>query len=248
MGLFQRSFAIALFAGAASVASAGPMLEQNIVLTFSDPSAAQREIRYSQPAGPGQDGSLTYQTAVPIELEIQLEDVGINTPLLIDANLTMTIAVGQASPGSLPNQFISSVFGTFEFRRASDNEVLIIGEIGDGSLARRGSSGGVDANGLMASIQFDVTFTNAMVDELLGAGYAFPGFDTSREGTAAWTLTRILQTVPGGPTMVVGSDSFLSSFNADSAFTASLPVVPTPGAISLIAAAGVLVMGIRRRD
>lgn len=243
MRLFSRSaFAGIVAALAGSAASAGVM-DQNIYLTFSDP-AGQREVTYTQPTMGGEDGSLTYNTSVPVNLGFDLSDFALGSFSIL-SNLTMDVDVGPASMIAV-NDFIASTSGTFQYRRQSDNALLIDGSFTDASLRILRQSGGVTANGLMNMGQFNVTFTAAMIAELLANGYAFPGFDENRIGDASWTLTGVTPSValispPGS------AEQFFRSFTSNAAFTATLPVVPTPGAVSLAVAAGVVGMGRRRR-
>lgn len=246
----RNVMAVVALAGAAASASAGPMaFTQTIGLTFRDPGSG-RELSYTQPAGLGGLGALTYDSSVPVELSIQLGDFGILTPLLISSRLSLDVDVGPASAGALPQQFVASTFGDFTFVRASDNVPLIVGSFNDGSLARRRTAGGLEASGLIATPQFTITFIAALLAEFSNVGFNFPGFDEDRFGDLAFTLTNIVQTNPGDPAVITPpqtAEQFLSSFTADSAFTASIPVIPTPGAVGLAFTAGLMLVGKRRR-
>ncbi|MBL8746960.1 MAG: hypothetical protein JNK58_11475, partial [Phycisphaerae bacterium] len=145
-----------------------------------------------------------------------------------------------------PNEFLATSSGVFEYRRQSDNALLITGSFTDASLSILRTSGGLTANGLMNMGQFNMGFTAAMLTEFSNFGFNFPGFDTSRIGDASWTLTGVtpvvsLMTPPGS------AEQFFANFNSNAAFTATVPVLPTPGALSLAVAAGFMVFGTRRR-
>ena len=252
MGLSIRTLALVALASSAGIgASASAGLADNFInLTFSDPSGATREISYTQPAQSPQLGVVSYNTEVPIDLEIQLNDFGIDMPLVITTNLSMNVSVGPSTFIPETNQNVAATFnGMFEFRRESDDAVLITGRFLEGSLARRGGSGGLEANGEIEPGGFELTFSDAFLTELSNFGFAFPGFDSTREATVAWTLTRISQIGSGAPVVQPPgyAENFLRSFTADSAFTAAIPVIPTPGAMSLALAAGLLCFGVRRR-
>lgn len=244
MGLFTRStIAMSVIAGAATAASAG--FTENIYLAFSDP-VGQREVRYTQPPANPQLGSMTYNTQVPISLSFDFSDFGIFTPLEIITNLSMQTSIGPASPGSQPNEFLATAFGGYEFRRASDNELLISISFADASLSMLRTSGGLTANGPMQTAQFTVLFTAALLTEFSGVGYSFAGFDNGRTGDASFTLTAVtpvvnLVTPPGG------AEQFFGSFTSNASFSSTIPVIPTPGSAILIAAAGLVIVGRRRR-
>lgn len=246
MSWFTRS-AVAgglLVALAGASANAG-LFNQNIYLTFSDP-VGQREVRYTQPADGTQQGSLTYNTAVPVVLSFDLSDFGIGAPVLISSSLELDVTVGSASPGSQANEFLATTFGEFTYRDAGTNELLLSGSFSDASLSVLRTSGGLTANGQMQTVQFSVTFHGALLTEFANAGYMHAGIDENRVGDASWTLTGVSPTIslvtPQG-----SAEQFFASFNSNAAFTATIPVVPTPGAVSLALAAGFVAFGIRRR-
>lgn len=244
--LFSRAAlgGVALLALVAGTASAGTFT-QNIYLTFSDP-VGQREVRYVQPPTPADLGVLTYNTSIPLNLSFDFSDFGL-PPALISSKLDLQVAVSPATPTGRPGEFVASTNGTFKYFRASDNALLIDGRFGDAALSVLRTSGGLTANGQMQSLEFSLTFTQVLVDELLlQSGYSFGGFDTDRTGDASWTLTGVSPSIslirpPGG------SEDFFANFTSNAAFSATIPVVPTPGVVSLVVAAGVLAMGARRR-
>jgi uncharacterized protein (TIGR03382 family) len=235
--------ALSLIAGAASAASAG--FTENIYLAFSDP-VGQREVRYIQPADATQLGAMTYNTQAPINLSFDFSDFGIFTPLELVTNLTMTASIGPASPGSQANEFLATAFGGFEFRRQSDNALMISVSFADASLSMLRTSGGLTANGPIQTAQFTVLFTAALLAEFAGVGYDFAGFDTSRTGDASFTLTAVTPVVnlitPPGST-----EQFFGNFASNASFSSTIPVIPTPGAATLVAAAGLVIVGRRRR-
>lgn len=244
MSLFMRSAVVGIVAAVAGTSASAGVFDQNIYLTFSDP-VGQREVRYLQPASAAELGNITYNTSIPLNLSFDLSDFGLGG-LVIQSNLTLDIDVGPASAGLQPNEFLATSSGAFEYRRQSDNALLITGSFTDASLSILRTSGGLTANGLMNMGQFNMAFTAAMLTEFSGFGFNFPGFDTSRIGDASWTLTGVtpvvsLMTPPGS------AENFFANFNSNAAFTATVPVLPTPGALSLAAAAGLMVFGTRRR-
>lgn len=244
MSLFMRSAVAGIIAAVAGSSANAGLFDQNIYLTFSDP-VGQREVRYLQPASAAELGNLTYNTSIPLNLSFDLSDFGLGG-LIVTSNLSLDIDVGPASAGAQPNEYLATSSGEFEYRRQSDNALLISGSFTDASLSILRTSGGLTANGLMNMGQFNMTFHADLLTEFAGFGFAFPGFDTSRIGDASWTLTGVtpvvsLMTPPGS------AENFFANFNSNAAFTATVPVLPTPGALSLAIAAGVMVMGVRRR-
>ncbi len=244
MRLFTRSAVAGILAAVAGASANAGVFDQNIYLTFSDP-VGQREVRYLQPASAAELGNLTYNTQVPLNLSFDLSDFGLGA-LVLTSTLDLDIDVGPASAGAQPNEYLATSTGTFSYRRQSDNALLISGSFTDASLSILRTSGGLTANGLMNMGQFNMTFHADLLSEFTGFGYAFAGFDNTRIGDASWTLTGVtpvvsLMTPPGS------AEQFFANFQSNAAFTATVPVIPTPGAISLAVAAGVMVFGVRRR-
>jgi hypothetical protein len=240
----MRSAVAGIVAAVAGSSALAGNFDQNIYLTFSDP-IGQREVRYIQPASAAELGNLTYNTSVPLNLSFDLSDFGLGG-LIITSTLTLDIDVGPASAGAQPNEYLATSSGEFEYRRQSDNALLISGSFTDASLSILRTSGGLTANGLMNMGQFNVEFTPDMLVEFSNVGFNFPGWDSSRFGDASWTLTGVtpvvsLMTPPGS------AEQFFANFNSNAAFTATFPVLPTPGAMSLAVAAGLMVFGGRRR-
>lgn len=245
MRLFTRTAVTGIVAALAGSAAQAGVFDQNIYLTFSDP-VGQREVRYTQPADATQDGNLTYNTSIPLVLSFDLSDFGFGAALLITSTLEMNVAVGPASAGAQPNEYLATTTGEFVYRRNSDNAVLITGSFTDASLSILRTSGGLTANGLMNMGQFNMTFHGDLLAEFVNFGFNFPGFDETRIGDASWTLTGVtpqitLMTPPGS------AEQFFASFQSNAAFTATVPVLPTPGALTLTVAAGIMVLGVRRR-
>lgn len=202
-------------------------------------------MRYIQPASAAELGNITYNTSVPINLSFDLSDFGLGA-LTIVSNLSLDIDVGPASAGAQPNEFLATSSGEFEYRRQSDNALLLSGSFTDASLSILRTSGGLTANGLMNMGQFNVAFAPDLLTEFSGFGYNFAGFDGTRFGDASWTLTGVtpvvsLITPPGS------AEQFFANFNSNAAFTATIPVIPTPGAATLAIAAGIMAFGSRRR-
>jgi hypothetical protein len=245
MRLFTRSVFAGVVASVAGASANAGLFDQNIYLTFSDP-VGQREVRYTQPADATQQGNITYNTSIPLNLSFDLSDFGLGG-LVIESNLALDIDVGPASVGVQPNEYLATSSGSFEFRRESDDALLISGSFIQASLSILRTSGGLTANGLMQSLQFSMTFHGDLLTEFTNFGYAFAGFDTERVGDASWTLTGVspsisLITPPGS------AEQFFANFTSNAAFTATVPVLPTPGSVTLGIAAGVLMFGGRRRN
>lgn len=243
MHLFARSAVAGVVAALAGASANAGLFDNNIYMTFADP-AGQREVRYIQPADATQLGNLTYNTTIPINLQFDLSDFGMGA-FSITSCLSMDVDIGPASAGAQVGEFLARASGDFEYKRKSDGVVLMNGSFQDASMSILRTSGGVTANGLMNMGQFNMSFTPAMLAEFLGHGFAFPGFDGTRFGDASWTLTGVtpnvsLITPPGG------SEQFFANFNSNSSFTSTIPVLPTPGAMGLAMAAGVVTLRRRR--
>ncbi|MDX2115000.1 MAG: hypothetical protein SFZ24_05175 [Planctomycetota bacterium] len=249
MSMYTRSAAAAglLFAVVGS-ANAG-MFNQNIFIGFQDPFGG-RELIYTQPATAAELGSLTYDTSrTTVDLTIDLSDFGFGSSLVIVSRLQLDVDVGPASPGAQPNEFVATASGNFSFFRDSDGASLISGTFNNASLSiLRGTSGGLTANGLINAGQFNIAFNPALLQEFSNFGYQFAGFDTNRPGDASWTVTAPTPNPIDAMYTPQGSaENFFASFTANSAFTGTIPVIPTPGVLSLAAAAGLLILGSRRR-
>lgn len=244
MRLFMRSAVAGIVAAVAGASASAGMFDQNIYLTFSDP-VGQREVRYLQPATAADLGNITYNTSVPLNLSFDLSDFGLGA-LVLTSTLSLDVDVGPASAGSQPNEYLATSSGDFEYRRQSDNALLMSGSFVDASLSILRTSGGLTANGLMNMGQFNVSFAPDLLTEFSNFGYNFAGFDSSRIGDASWTLTGVTPVI-SLMTPMGSAEQFFANFNSNAAFTATIPVVPTPGAASLALAAGVMMFGSRRR-
>ncbi len=245
------AFGVVVAALSGASANAG-LLDNNIYLAFSDPFG-QREFTYTAPVAYGNNGLLTYNNAISLNLNFDLSDFGL-LPLIITSKLTMNQAqVGPVTPGAQPNEFLANASGAFSFRRAADDVVLLQGTFIDASLSMLRTSGGFSSNGIVNAGLFNLTFTPALIAELLAAGLAFPGLDETRIGDANWTLTSVLPQVNiitlfppdnggnGGPLQ------YFNNFNANSSFSATIPVLPTPGTAGLAVIAGLVMVGGHRR-
>ena len=242
MNCLPRTAIVAgIVAGLAGSASAG--FTENITFSFSDP-IGQREWTQVAPAQVGSDGVMTYNSAVVINLSVDLSDFGLGG-FTIPVYLNSTVNVLAASSAG-PNSFSASTIGNWTFTRVSDNAPLIIGSYQNAALNLVRTGGGLAADGQINMGNFNVSFTPAFVSELAGEGLAFGGFDTARTGDASWTLTNV-SPAPSLVTPQGGSQTYISSFAANSSFSATIPIVPTPGAATLAFAAGFIALGKRRR-
>ncbi len=246
------AFGVVIAALSGASANAG-IIDPNIYLSFSDPFG-QREFTYTEPAFQGQNGLLTYNNKINLNLNFDLSDFGLGSFTIVSELVMDQAQVGPVTPGAQPNEFLANASGAFAFREADGGDVLIQGTFINASLSMLRTSGGLSSNGIVNAGLFNLVFTPALIAELAAAGLAFPGLDENRVGDANWTLTSVVpQTTvftPPNPANGGGGEGpfqYFRNFNANSSFSATIPLLPTPGTAGLAAIAGIVMLGGNRR-
>ncbi len=229
------------FALIGMVASAGLAASANgaIFTTYQDP-AGDRELKYFAPTDGDIYGSLLIDTAIDFQVDLTEEGLGVLT--FPGATITKTAAVSDVTelvPGTI---FAAEVFNaTFEIRDADDN-LILAGTYGNAAekpfgadLTMLTTSATLNANSTAPGGSLEYTVGDAIASALATQGLVAGG-----AVDAAWTITAITSTV-------INEGGFFTDFEANSAFTGTLEVlpVPTPGAVGLAALAGIA--GVRRR-
>ncbi len=238
--------AIAAFCGLQASANAA------IIFSYADPTALVKEFVYTQPGGPAQNGSLSYNQSIIHNFVIDARQESPGALTTVPATLHFSnISVGPAA--QIGQLFGAVSMGDFEFRTTElSPRVLLHGHFDLGVLSTFFGSGAQQAaqNEIGGSLQF--TAGPALFDVLAGVGYTLPagGFDTSAPASAAWSLVNIEDSITSQSLVNFppSGDSFFPNFSADNSFVARATVVPTPGAISMFGVVSAFLLKRRRRD
>lgn len=226
-------------AGALALCALAGSAQAAIFTTYQDP-AGDREFKYTAPAGNDPYGKIAINTAINFQVDLTEEGLGVMT--FPGATITKSADVSTADaiiPGVI---HIAEVFNAdFEIRDAANN-LIIAGEYGNTSqkpwgadLTLLGTSATLNANATAAGGSLVYSLGPALSNALAGGGLAL-----GASVDAVWTVTALTSNQ-------INNTGFLKTFEANSAFTGTFEVVPvpTPGAVSLLAAAGAV--GLRRR-
>lgn len=223
-----------------------------VTFSFADNPDPNGQFIYTAPDFLGQDGFLTYNSQVPIDLGVDATGEGGSAFEYTDAIFSFSAGVGAIFDGPFPNTYFAPLFGgSMEFR-TSGGDLLFSGTFGDppaflniivntGSITVSVEVGGlnyVPGALLLADLSADI---GADVQGFL------PPFD------AVWTLSNMptLKTIippapPGGGRAI--DNVYLDDFQANSSFsgTTGLRMIPAPGAAAL-ASLGLVMVSARRR-
>lgn len=242
----------AFLAGFLAVSGAAASAQGAIIFSYADPSALVKEFVYSQPAAPGQEGSISYNESIihNFVIDARQEAPGALTTVPATLHFSSMTAGPVTQFGS---SFLAQTMGTFEFRTTElTPRVLLHGSFDLGVLSTFFGSGAQQAaqNEVGGSLQF--TAGPALFDVLAGVGYILPagGFDASAPASAAWSLVNIEDSITAQTLVNLppGNEVFFPNFSADNSFVARATVVPTPGAISMFGLASALLLKRRRCD
>lgn len=218
-----------LLASMAGLAVAGAA-NATVYFTYDDPFGPAKELQYTE-GNAMMDGHISYSSAVPFQFVVDGTDEGLGTTT-IDAAIIMDVDVGTATPGA-GGSFSASVTGTFEVRDFNTNELLLDGVITNGAVLTFSSTGGLLAT----------STNNSLTMSAHGSLLAFlGGLQLEPQMDVAWSLSDISPTVVG-----TNAWGYFESFNANTAFVGNAERVPSPGAASLLAAAGLVTLPRRRR-
>lgn len=219
----MRSTLLTAAAGAAfalaSTANAG------ISFSFADPVPG-RQLSNVADTNTG-IGTLSYDTSAVLVFYVDASDLGLGTLTFNNARMEMNMQLGQAmQQGSV---LLAPVVGSFTIYDMS-GEVrtdILTGNADSGTFVRISNT-----NSILFS---DPDFTYQAGPALSSVLPQGTLFTPATEGV--FTLTDV-QTV-GGTGLTTSGGAF-RSFNANASFTGNSGTVPTPGALALVAASGLL--------
>lgn len=228
-----------------------------VIFTYQAPQTQNREFGYRQPNGPGQAGSLVFDSSVLLEFTIDATEDGgprITIPAILDF-----------APTGQNNSFVGAVSGSggsyvapaglqFEFRvpgargTTQGQDVLLAGAFTQGFLTSEfGASGSVISAQNMGMGDLVLSAGPALFEALSSAGFALNpgGFAPGGPSSASWSLTDFSRSI-GEQDLITFDrgegtpvDRYLPTFDARSSFVAVATVVPAPGAMALLALAGI---------
>ena len=214
-------------AGAVALAQSA---QAGITFSFADPSGGQQLTHTANGGGPGV-GRFSYSVTTPITLIVDAASEGTTT--FTNARLEMNnlnIAAAQVI-----NMFtLAQVTGSFTFYDFTGGvrTNIVTGTAQNGSFVRLGGS-----NSLMFSSPNGLLYTAGPALQPLLGGVALTGLQD-----AVFTMTN-LQVAGGAP--LTGANGVFNNFVADTSFSGSSGLVPTPGSMAImVLAAGTL---LRRR-
>ncbi len=227
--LVGSASALALVAGSANAA---------VFFTFADPST-QLEVRGETPSGGGV-GDLTYGepplTEPVLQFKVDATEEG-GSITTFDAILDWDLQYGPATV--IGSTVIAEVTGTFEYRRADNDEVILSGDVGQASLIVTIGVGSILTD-FITNLTYEVgpalTAADPVVTDLQG------------EFDGVYTLTRLR--FDDGQQTIIGDDqlTYFNSFSANAAFTGTAERIPAPGSVALGALGlGLAATRLRRR-
>ncbi|MCE2966609.1 MAG: hypothetical protein ACK5WB_10055 [Phycisphaerales bacterium] len=224
----MRSLAVSALALLSSAGAASADLS----FTFSD--ATPGEITNTTNGTSPGVGRLTYNSSAVLNFIVN--GATEPTPFLTafpNARMELDMAIGTAS--SFMGVVSAPLSGFFRIYNADTGNDILRGDAGSGAFVRFGSS-----NALLFSDPVGLVYTfGADLIALLAPGRV----PTSPVQDGVFTLTNVR--APSGAPLNIGA-GMVPSFTADTAFTGSVTIIPTPGAAALMAIGG-LVATRRRR-
>jgi hypothetical protein len=221
-----------------------------VTLTYEDTSG-ERAVVHTEGGSSDEFSVLTVETMV--SLGVDMTDVGNGVVNFANARLEKSVNLGQVNTIG-PQTYIAPAYnGEFAFfdtmgtAQRGDDQLIIAGTYGvvPPSVSTSGESAGAafilsesgslttndSFDGGMLTLEMGTAFTSLFTGVPLGMG---PDRD------ASWTLTNIV------PDPGVNPYGFFTSFMADSAFTGSFALVPTPGSAALFGLSSTI-LAVRRR-
>jgi len=242
----MRAFELALLsAGALAI---GSVANAGVLFTYDDPNALNQEFKVFAPAGPGNPGTIDFDSTQTLRLRIDATEEQGGAIVEVDAHLFFfDMIVGPVS--LVGNSLVGISAGAFEFRTAGDDELIIRGEFDDGILLTLFGSGSQQTARNEAGGSLVLTPGQALFDLLDSVGYTLPGIAAGGPSSSAWSLADINEEV--NPDTLVNrgtnpNEMYFPTFDADSAFVGRF-TVPTPGSVVMVGLAGAMALGFRRR-
>lgn len=216
-------------AGTTAVAHAG------LTFSFADPAPGP-QVSFSGGVG----GLLTFDEEVSFSFVVDGSSEPVPFINVLTARLELSLTVGAAVPLG-GGDFAAPVSGSFRFYDPlvfdPTQSTILSAVVADGVFLRVGAGSSVNSDSLVFGLSF---VAGPQLEALLLPGRAIaPLFD------AVFTLTDVLN--DAGGSVIAGPDGGpISAFTANASFSGSANVVPTPGAVALMALGGVAAARRRR--
>jgi len=188
-----------------------------VSFTYADPPGSN-EVVYTAPLDPGDDGVVTVDTIV--DLQVDLSDHGLGVHDFFGVHFVKQATVGPATEVAPGIFSAESIDCTFSYT-TSGGDFLLGGSYSGGNLVLVANSGSLTANITAPGGLLAYSYGQPMLDLLFGSGLVYgPAID------AVWTLTNVsnVAILPSG---------YFDSFTSNAAFTGTAQIVPTPGALAL---------------
>lgn len=241
----MRSFDLAwVSAGALAI---GSVANAGVLFTYDDPNALNQEFKVFAPDGPGNPGTIDFDSTQTLRLRIDASEEMGGAIVEVDAHLFFfDMTVGPVT--QVGNSLIGISQGAFEFRTADTDALIIRGEFDDGVLLTLFGSGSQQTARNESGGSLVLTPGAALFDLLDSVGYTLPGIAPEGPSSSAWSLVDINEEITPQTLVSRGEnpeEMYFPTFDADSAFVGRFEV-PAPGAVSLLALSA-LVAARRRR-
>lgn len=223
---------------ACAVAAAVPAAAfGGITFTFDDPGSGS-EFTHIGPTQQNQVGTVAFRGDLPVDLEIR-DDASApgDAPLAtFSAFFDVSWEVGAIFTEAGSAVQSATLGGSFQWRDADTNEVILSGEFTEAAIVSFGIAGSIVTSSDILGGQLEYTVGQPLAD----AG--IPTLVNPQD--AVWTLTNIIAAGAAPPIVEIEGQRFFNTFVANAAFTGTAEI-PTPGALAIAAVAGVA--GLRRR-
>ena len=230
MSLFLNCSATAGILLTSTLANAGV-----IQFSLSPPPTGGAITCIAGAAGPD-TGLLVFDQTTALSFSINATSEGLGVINFPNARLVMSMAVPPAvdQGGGFFRANVTGTFSIYDFTGNTRRDILT-GTLTGGQFLKFGSS-----HVILLNSNSGLTYSaGPALTSVLGPGRTLA---PSHDGTFALSNVR----TPSGATEILGPGNVFQTFFANTAFTGSTNVIPSPGAIALLGAGGVL-MARRRR-
>lgn len=212
----------------AALALAGTA-QAGITFSFADPGATSGELSHSQATG-----QITYNSNVALTFVVDLTSIGGAVVQFTNARLELNLSVGAANQVG-PNDYLASISdGSFRVFNADNGQNILLASVLSGNLFTFQPGGQI-----VSTTALGLSYTaGSELQNLLTA--LNPGYVIAAPSDGAFTLTDLTTSGP-----LVSNNEF-NDFRANSSFSGTTEVVPTPGALAAVGM-GLGLAGLRRR-
>lgn len=224
--MMSRALCAALAAGGLCAST-----QAAVFFTFDDPGQGP-EISYTEGTDNNSDPGVLSYVGGQLDFIVDGTDEGLGV-MTYSASLQMEIFIG-AVEGQVGNILAAPILGgSFTFTDMGSGDDLLTGSLSNGGLLTLETVGALIATSTTAGL---VMTEGPVLAAFLGGLTLAPNFDMS------FTLTNI------NPGTSKNAQDFITSFQANSAFTGNANVIPTPGTAFLTGLSLSLLATRRKRD